>query len=230
MCCSITQLSANFISTSANAIGRSFRGHGCGICCPGSGFLGPQSSGAIVAAVHSFAVQCHCPGPGAIHSRNTAGHPSALPVAAMSALRQPRGPGSAASTTLLAIRFTNFAGGGVSFAAACLTAAHCILSAKSRVRQYQQQPMSVPQQRFACSAARTLVCRICKAVRMLHESILSGARIVSAFSVVLGCRVCVPSPRASTSKDSKSRTYIRKSSVHAPVSANVARLRAKLGA
>ena len=44
MCCSITHL-----------IGRS--GHGCGICCPGSGFLGPQSSGATVAAVHSFAVQ-----------------------------------------------------------------------------------------------------------------------------------------------------------------------------
>ena len=48
MCCSITQLSANIISTSANAIGRSFRVHGCGICCPGSGFLGPQSNGAIV--------------------------------------------------------------------------------------------------------------------------------------------------------------------------------------
>ena len=41
MCCSDTQLSINFIRTSANATGRSLRGHGCGICCPGSGFLGP---------------------------------------------------------------------------------------------------------------------------------------------------------------------------------------------
>ena len=58
MCCSITQHSANFVSTSANAKGRSFRALGCGICCPGSDFFGPQSSGAIVAAVHSFAVLC----------------------------------------------------------------------------------------------------------------------------------------------------------------------------
>ena len=77
VCYSITQLSANFTSTSANAIGRSFRGHGCGFCCPGSGFLGPQSSGAIVAEVHSFAVQCgtiprvQVP----IRSRNTTGPP-----------------------------------------------------------------------------------------------------------------------------------------------------------
>ena len=35
-----------------------FRGHGCGICCPGSGCLGPQSSGPNVAAVCSLTVQC----------------------------------------------------------------------------------------------------------------------------------------------------------------------------
>ena len=58
MCCSITQHSANLVSTSANAKGRSFRALGCSICCPGSDFFGPQSSGAIVAAVHSFAVLC----------------------------------------------------------------------------------------------------------------------------------------------------------------------------
>ena len=62
-----------------------------------------------------------------IHSRNTAGPPSALPIAAMSALRQPLGPGSAATTTPLATRFTNFAGGSANFAAACLIAAHCVL-------------------------------------------------------------------------------------------------------
>ena len=36
-------------------------------------------------------------------------------IAAVSALRQPLGPGSAASTTPLTTRFTNFAGGGVNF-------------------------------------------------------------------------------------------------------------------
>ena len=95
MCCSITQLSATFIGTSANAIGRSFRGHGCGNCYPGSGFLGPQSSGAVDAAVHSSAVWCdttacvHVP----IHSRSTAGPPSERPMAAMSAFCQPLGLG-----------------------------------------------------------------------------------------------------------------------------------------
>ena len=94
-------LSANFTSTSANASGRSFRGHGCGICCPGSGFLGPRSSGTIAAAVHSIAVLfgtfawVQVP----IQSRSTAGPPSERPMAAMSALRHALGPGSAASTT-----------------------------------------------------------------------------------------------------------------------------------
>ena len=68
-----------------------------------------------------------------------------------------------------------------------------------------------------------LLWRICKTARMLQGSILSEARIVSAFSVVLCSRVCVPSPRASTLQDSKSRTYTRKSSIHVLVSANVAR-------
>ena len=110
MCCSMMQLSVNFIRTSASAIGRSLRGHGCGNCCPGSGFFGPQSSGAIVAAVQSFAVWCgttacvHVP----IHSRNTANC-----------------WGSAASTTPLAMRFTSFAGGGENFTAACLIVAQC---------------------------------------------------------------------------------------------------------
>ena len=115
-------------------------------------FLGTQSSGAIVAAVHSFAVQC-----GTIalvqvpnRSRNTAGPNSVIPIAAMSALRQPQSPGSAASTTPLAIRFTNFAGGGREFPSSLLE----FLTSQSRVRQFQQQPVSVPQQRFACSAAR----------------------------------------------------------------------------
>ena len=94
-------------------------------------FLGPQSSGAVVAAVHSFVGQCgtnvlvQMP----IHSRNTAGTPSALPIAAMPALRQPLGPGSATSTTPLAIRFTNFAGltaAHCSFIRACTSAAVCV--------------------------------------------------------------------------------------------------------
>ena len=48
-------------------------------------------------------------------------------MAAMSALRHPLGPRSPASTTLLAIRFTSFAGGAENFAAACLIATHCVL-------------------------------------------------------------------------------------------------------
>ena len=77
MCCSTTQLSVNFIKTSASVTGRNFRGQGCGNCCPGSGFFGPQSKGAIVAAVQSSAVWCgttacvHVP----IQSRSTAGPP-----------------------------------------------------------------------------------------------------------------------------------------------------------
>ena len=38
----------------------------------------------------------------------------------MPALRQPLGPGSAASRTLLAIRFTTFAGGGREFRSSLL--------------------------------------------------------------------------------------------------------------
>ena len=49
------------------------------------------------------------------HSRNAAGPPSECPVAALSAFRQPLGPGSAASTTPLAIRLISFAGGGRKF-------------------------------------------------------------------------------------------------------------------
>ena len=57
MCCSMIQLSVNFTKTSARATGRSLRGQSSGKCWPWrSGFFGPQSSGAIVAAVHSFAV------------------------------------------------------------------------------------------------------------------------------------------------------------------------------
>ena len=56
MCCSVTQPSANFMITSASAFGRSLRGPGWGNSWPGSDFLGPLSSGAIVAAVQSLAV------------------------------------------------------------------------------------------------------------------------------------------------------------------------------
>ena len=180
---------------------------GCGICCRGSGFLGPQSSGAIVPAVRSFAVQygttarVQVP----IHSRNTAGHTlrpsnsrnaSIAPTTESWLGRQHNSPGH----SLHQLRWC----GGVNFAAACLTAAHYLsFSAQSRVRQYQQQPVSV-----FCDT-RTLVCRICKAARMLQESILSEARIVSAFSVVLCCRVCVPSPRQPHRTTNRARTYAR---------------------
>ena len=173
MCCSITQLSASFISTSASAIGRSFRGQGCGICCPGSGFLGPQSSGAIVAAVHSLAVLCgtiarvQVP----IHSRNTPVPPSDLPIAAMSAFLHPLGPGSAASTTPLAILLTSFASGGANFAAAGLTAAHCILifnvlvvNIHSNQRMYHS--CCLPVLRCACIGLQDLW--RCKYVRGIH--------------------------------------------------------------
>ena len=130
-----------------------------------------------MAAVHSFDVQSarvHVP----IHSRNTAGPPSALPVASIAPTtgswigRQHNSPGHS---------FHQLRWWEREFRS-CLTAAHCILCPRNLVF------------------------------------------VVSAFSVVLCCRVCVPSHRASTSKDSKSRTYMRKSSVHAPDSANVARL------
>ena len=112
-----------------------------------------------------------------IHSRYTGGPPSDRPTAAMSALRQPLRPGSAASR---AIRFTNFAGGGVNFAAACLTAAHCML-----IRVISCSSVSTATSEGTSAAvcvfcgARTLVYKICNAARMLQESILSEARIVS---------------------------------------------------
>ena len=112
-----------------------------------------------------------------IHSRYTGGPPSDRPTAARSALRQPLRPGSAASR---AIRFTKFAGGGVNFAAACLTAAHCMLirviscsSASTATREGTSAAVCV------FCGARTLVYKICNAARMLQESILSEARIVS---------------------------------------------------
>ena len=37
-------------------VGLNLRGHGCGVCCPGSGFFRPRSSGAMDAAVQSLAV------------------------------------------------------------------------------------------------------------------------------------------------------------------------------
>ena len=65
MCCSMTQLSVDFIRTSARAMSRSLRGQGCGNCCPGSGLFGTQSSGAIVAETGSsiVALQTPCPEP-----------------------------------------------------------------------------------------------------------------------------------------------------------------------
>ena len=112
MCCSTMQLSVNFIRTSAGAMGRSLRGHGCGNCCPGSGFFGPQSSGAMVAAVQSFAVWCgttacvHVP----IHSRNTPGPP----LRASNGVRCLRSSSCWARLrcqhNTLAMRFTSFAG------------------------------------------------------------------------------------------------------------------------
>ena len=165
------------------------RGHGCSICCPGSGFLGPQSIGAIVATVHSLALLCGAIAPvqAPIRSRNTAGPPSNFPIAAMSAFLHPLGPGSAVS-----IRFTNFAGGSVNFAAACLTAAHCILIRRiscSSESTATSERTSVAVCLFC--GARAPVCKICSAARMLQETILSEAHVVFAFSVVLCCRVCV---------------------------------------
>ena len=51
MCCSVTQLSASCISTSANAMEAIFRGQGYGIRCPRLGFLLAAASRAIGAAV-----------------------------------------------------------------------------------------------------------------------------------------------------------------------------------
>ena len=197
-CCSITQLSTNFMSTSANTIGRSFRGQ------PALVSWDQNQVGQIVAAVHGFAVQCgtialvQVP----IHSRNST--PSALDIAAMSALRQQLGPGSAASTTLLAIRFTNFASGGVNFAAACLTAAHCILIhaiSCSIVSTATTECTSAAVRKFCGACA--LVCSICKAARMLHKSVLSEARIVW-----LQCRALLQSARAISTRINLTRQQI----------------------
>ena len=90
--------------------------------------------------------------------------------------------------------FTNFAGVVVNLAVACLTAARCIWIRAISCSSWSTATSSAAVCVFCC--ARTLVCRICNAARMLQESILSEARIVSAFGVVLCCRFCVPSPRA----------------------------------
>ena len=105
----------------------------------------------------------------------------------MSAFRQLVGPGSAAPLTM---RFTSFAGRGENFTAACLIAAHYIL-----IRAISWSSVSTAT--YECTSAtvctfggaRVFAWRVCKAARMLQESILSEARIVSAFSVVLCCKV-----------------------------------------
>ena len=184
-------------------------------------FFGPQSSGARVAAVQSFAVwygttACvHV----LIHSRNTAG-PPVRPMAAMSAFRQlccqHNTPGRAFHqlrrwrgefrSSLFDRCTLHFDPRNLSFA--------CVDS-----NQRVDLSSSLYVRRCSC----VFVWRICDAAPMLQESTSSEARIVSAFSVVLCCKVRVPSPRASSSRANISRTYKRKSSVHAPVSANAAR-------
>ena len=175
MCCSITQLSVNFMSTSANAIGRSFPGHSCGICCPGSGFLGPQSSGeSWTPSITSLCSAGPLPWSKYLSTRVT-------PLVPLQLFQQPLCQHFASHQILVRpsaqlpwpfVSPTSLLE-SVNLAAACLTAAHCIFSTQSRDRQYQQQPMCVPQQQFACSAARALVCRICRTARMLQESTLS---------------------------------------------------------
>ena len=174
MCCSMTQLSVNFIRTTVSAIGRSLRGHGCGNCCPDSGFFGPQSSEAIVAAVQSFAVwygttACvQVP----IHSRNTASL-----MAAMSTFQPTAGAWLCCQHNTTGHAFH-------------LVAAHCILIraiSRSSVLTATSERTSAAVCMFG--GARVFVCSICKAARMLWESIWSEARIVSAFSVVLCCKV-----------------------------------------
>ena len=81
----------------------------------------------------------------------------------------------------LAIRFTNFAGGGVNFAAACLTTTHCIFISAiscSSVSTATSECTSAAVCMFG--GARVLVWRICRTARMLQ---------VSAFSVVLCCKL-----------------------------------------
>ena len=122
------------------------------------------------------------------HSLRPRAHPwrSPPPCVQWSAFLQLLEPGSAASATLLAMSFTNFAGGSESFTAANVIAAHRIL-----IRAISCSSVSTATSEWTSPAvcmfcgARVFVWRICKVARMLQGSILSEARIVSAFSVVL---------------------------------------------
>ena len=180
-----------------------------------------------MAAIHNFAAQC---GTSAlvqvpVHSRNTTGPPFSSCNSRNICIAPTTGSWLGCQHNSSGHSFHQLRWWGREFRTSLLDPCTLqLFSVKSRVRQCQQQPVSVPQQRFACSAVRAhWSAGSEKPLECCRSPSCLTTRIVSAFSVVLCCKVCVPSPRASTSKDSKSHTYIRKSSVHAPVTANVAR-------
>ena len=84
-----------------------------------------------------------------------------------------------------AMRLTSFARGGENVNAACLIAAHCALirvNSCASASTATSELTSVAVWKFC--GARVLVCKICTVAPMLHESIWSEARVVSA---LCGC-------------------------------------------
>ena len=107
---------------------RSLRGQGCGKCCPGFWFFGLQRS-LVGRSWLSFTASLSGVGlpPVSTCPSILAAQPALHQSVQWPQCRQPLGPGSAASTTPLAMRLTSFAGGGEHFVAVCFSAAHCIL-------------------------------------------------------------------------------------------------------
>ena len=151
MCCSMTQLSVNFLRSSASATGRTLRGHGCGNCCPGSGFFGPQSGGATVAAVrlvryHSLRPRAH---PFTQHGwsplRASSGRDVCVPPTAGARLRRQHNTPGHAFHQLCRWEREFYS----SFFDRCT-----LHTAQSTVRLCKQQPASGPQRQFVCLAVR----------------------------------------------------------------------------
>ena len=158
-----------------------------------------------IAAVQSFAVlvrdYCLCPRAHPVSQHGRSSHQS-VQCTAMSAFLQPVGPGTAwpcASPVSLVGRF------------------RCGLL-QSRVHRSQQQPMSVPQPRFASSAVRALVSSICKAARMLHEvHLIRGThrvRLQCCASAAKCTRAIHHRARQPNESASHARTYARALSTH----------------
>ena len=173
---SITQHSVNSNSTSASAMGRSLRKHGCGnssLSCAGPPPVSKYQPSRAKRSVHPRRVR--------------------WPQRPSCAIRWAN---SAVSTTLLASRFTIFADGGESFSAARLIAAHCASNACGLrfvcVNVHKRVYLCCSLQVLRCARAglwRLLSCPDVAGVHLVrstHRALLQGACAITTCVNLVG--------------------------------------------